>query len=312
MQWAWLFPGQGAQFVGMGKDVMESSVAAREVFERADAALGEPLSRLILEGPEESLTMTANAQPAIVTVSIAMLAALKEQYPNLPAPRFAAGHSLGEYSALVAAQALSLEDALRLVRARGQAMQESVPADVGAMAAIMGIEPDRLAALCEQAAQGEVVSCANFNAPGQIVVAGHKGAVARVSELVSAERGKAIALKVSAPFHCALMLPAAKAVEARLGEISLKAPAFPVVANFDARPNADAGRVKELLVRQVDGAVRWQQAVEFMRAEGITKALEIGPGKVLAGLVKRIAKDLAVHSVGNRDTLNAAQAFFEV
>lgn len=308
MQWAWLFPGQGAQFVGMGKDVMESSVAARQVFERADAALGEPLSRLVLEGPEDVLTMTANAQPAIVTVSIAILAALKEQYPNLPAPRFAAGHSLGEYSALVAAGALTLEDAVRLVRARGQAMQESVPADVGAMAAIMGVEPDRLATLCEQAAQGEVVSCANFNAPGQIVVAGHKAAVGRVSELVSAERGKAIPLKVSAPFHCALMLPAAKVVETRLGEVSLQNPAFPVVANFDARPNADAHRVKELLVRQVDGAVRWQQAVEFMRAEGITKALEIGPGKVLSGLVKRIDAECASLTVLDPATLAEGRA----
>jgi [acyl-carrier-protein] S-malonyltransferase len=306
---AWLFPGQGSQAVGMAKDVLAASAAARAVFERADAALGEPLSRLILEGPEETLTLTANAQPAIVTASIAVLEAIRERIPDLAAPAFAAGHSLGEYSALVAAGALKLEDALRLVRARGQAMQEAVPPGTGAMTAVMGLEPEKVEALCKQAANGEVVSPANFNAPGQIVVAGHAGAVARVGELVTAEKARAIPLKVSAPFHCALMAPAARAVEKELARIEMAAPAFPIVANFDAQPNREGARAKELLVKQVDGAVRWEASVRLMAAQGVTRALEIGPGKVLAGLVKRIAKDIKVLSVGDVASLNEVAAF---
>jgi [acyl-carrier-protein] S-malonyltransferase len=301
---AWLFPGQGSQSVGMGKDVLDASEAARAVFKRADAALGESISRLVLEGPEEQLTLTANAQPAIVTTSLAILAAIRERVPGLARPAFAAGHSLGEYSALVAAEALTLEDAVRLVRARGRAMQEAVPSGTGAMAAIMGLEPGRVEELCRESAGSEVVSPANFNAPGQIVIAGHAAAVARVGERVAAEKGRAIPLKVSAPFHCALMAPAARVVESELSRIDVKAPAFPVVANFDASPNRDAARVKELLVRQVDGTVRWEASVQLMAAHGVTHALEIGPGKVLAGLVKRIAKDLKVLSVGDAASLD--------
>lgn len=310
MRLGWLFPGQGAQHVGMAKDVTLGSRAAREVFERADAALGEPLSRLILEGPESDLTLTANAQPAIVTASIAILAALRERHPALPLPAFGAGHSLGEYSALVAAGALQLEDAVRIVRARGRAMQEAVPPDVGAMAAVMGVEAARLEALCQEVSGDEVVSCANFNAPGQIVIAGHARAVGRVAELASAEKGKVIPLKVSAPFHCALMRPAARVVEAELAAVGIANPAFPIVANFDATPNSDPARVKELLVRQVDGAVRWEQAMRLMRDQGVTHALEIGPGKVLAGLMKRIAKDVKVHSVCDAAAIDGAAAFF--
>ena len=309
MQIAWLFPGQGSQSVGMGKDVLEASPAAREVFARADAALGEPLSRLVLEGPEEALTLTANAQPAIVAVSSAILAAIRERVSSLAAPKFAAGHSLGEYSALVAANALTLEDALRLVRARGRAMQEAVPPQVGAMSAIMGVDAAKLEELCKEAAQGEVVSCANFNAPGQIVIAGNAGAVARAGELVAAAKGKAIPLKVSAPFHCALMVPAARVVEKELAKISISRLAFPIVANFDAGPNSDPDRVKDLLVRQVDGAVRWEQAMLFMKENGITHALEIGPGKVLAGLARRTAKDIKVLSVSDAAALDQVQAF---
>lgn len=315
MALAWLFPGQGAQHVGMGKDVLEGSKAARAVFERADAALagdgGVPLSKLILEGPEADLTLTANAQPAIVTVSIAILEALREKVGDLPKPAFAAGHSLGEYSALVAAGALSLEDALRTVRARGRAMQDAVPPDVGAMAAVMGVEGPRLEALCAQVSgkDDEVVSCANFNAPGQIVIAGHARAVAAVSELAQAEKGKVIPLKVSAPFHCALMRPAARVVEDKLAAITVAPLAFPIVANFDAVANSDPTRVKELLVRQVDGAVRWEQAMRLMRDSGVTHALEIGPGKVLAGLMKRIAKDVKVHSVCDAAALGGAPEF---
>jgi [acyl-carrier-protein] S-malonyltransferase len=315
MKTAWLFPGQGSQSVGMGRDVLDGSAAARDVFARADAALagswegGGSLSRLVLEGPEEALTLTANAQPALVATSCAILAAIREQVPDAPQPVLAAGHSLGEYSALVASGALSLEDALRLVRARGRSMQEAVPPGTGAMSAIMGIDPERLEAMCAQAAQGEVVSPANFNAPGQIVVAGHAGAVARLAELVTAAKGRAIALKVSAPFHCALMAPAARVVEAELARTELRAPLFPVVANFDAQPNVDATRARDLLVRQVDGAVRWDDTVRLMAAEGVTHALEIGPGKVLAGLVKRIAKEIRVLSVGDAASIAQVSAF---
>jgi [acyl-carrier-protein] S-malonyltransferase len=309
MSTAWLFPGQGSQSVGMAKDVLDASAAAREVFARADEALREPLSRLILEGPEETLTLTANAQPAIVTTSCAILAAIRERVPSLPPPSFGAGHSLGEYSALVASGALTLEDAVRLVRARGLAMQDAVPAGTGAMAAVMNVEPAKLVELCAAAAEGEVVSPANFNAPGQIVVAGHAGAVARLGKLVENEKGKAIPLKVSAPFHCALMAPAARALEDKLAAVSVSPLAFPIVANLDAAPNADHGRVKRLLVGQVDGAVRWEESVQRMAASGVDRALEIGPGKVLAGLVKRIAKDLKVLSVGSAAALDQVAAF---
>jgi [acyl-carrier-protein] S-malonyltransferase len=309
MSIAWLFPGQGSQSVGMGKDVLAASAAARDVFGRVDAALGEPLSRIILEGPEDQLTLTANAQPAIVATSIALLAAIRERVPDLAAPAFAAGHSLGEYSALVAAEALSLEDAVRIVRARGRAMQEAVPAGTGAMSAVMGIDADRLDALCAEAAQGEVVSAANFNAPSQIVIAGHAGAVARAGELVAAAKGRAIPLKVSAPFHCALMAPAARVVESELSRVSLRGPRFPIVANFDAQPNTSAARAKELLVSQVDGAVRWEASVRHMAANGVKRAVEIGPGKVLGRLVKRIAKEVEVLSVEDAASLDVVASF---
>jgi [acyl-carrier-protein] S-malonyltransferase len=310
---AWLFPGQGSQSVGMGRDVLAVSPAARAVFERVDEALGERLSRLIMEGPEEDLTLTANSQPAILTTSCAILAAVRERLPELGPPAFAAGHSLGEYSALVAAEALSLEDAARLVRARGKAMQEAVPAGTGAMSAILGLEPARVEELCRQATEGsagvEVCSPANFNAPGQVVVAGHAGAVARVGELVAAAKGRAIPLKVSAPFHCSLMEPAARALRAELARIAIRPLRFPIVANVDAQPNGEAGRVKELLVRQVDHPVRWDESVRRMVEGGITHALEIGPGKVLAGLMKRIAKDVKVLSVGDAAALDGLPAF---
>ena len=320
---AWVFPGQGAQAVGMGKEVFAASAAARDVLARADAALSDPplggsrpdgdgpLSKIIAEGPEETLTLTANTQPAIVTVSCAVLAALRESVPGLPAPAFAAGHSLGEYSALVAASAMRLEDAVRLVRARGRAMQAAVPAGEGAMSAVMGLDPEKVEDICRRAAEGTgaVVSPANFNAPGQVVIAGHAAAVARAAELVSEEKGKAIPLKVSAPFHCALMAPAARVLASELDRVSVGALAFPVIANVDAQPNASAERVKELLVRQVDGAVRWEETIRVMAREGVTHVLEIGPGKVLAGLIKRIAKDLRVLSVGDAAALAQVPAF---
>jgi len=293
----------------MAKDVLEASVRAREVFDRVDRALGEPLSRLVLQGPEETLTLTANAQPALVATSMAILAAIRERVPELPEPAFVAGHSLGEYSALVAAGALTLEDAARLVRARGRAMQDAVPAGIGAMAAVMSVDAATLEALCIECAGDEVVSTANYNAPGQIVIAGHAAAVTRVCERIGAVKGKAIPLKVSAPFHCALMAPAARAVERELEQILVVPPRFPVVANFSARPNVDPVRVKDLLVKQVDGAVRWEQAVRFMHESGVTTALEIGPGKVLAGLCKRIAKDMRVLSVSDIAAVDRVASF---
>ena len=309
MSVAWLFPGQGSQSVGMCKEVFDASPGARAILARGDAALDEGLSALILEGPEDQLTLTANAQPAIVATSCAVLEAIRERVGALAAPSFTAGHSLGEYSALVAAGALSLEDAVRLVRARGRAMQDAVPSGTGAMIAVMGIDGDQLDALCREAAQGEVVAPANFNAPGQVVVAGHAAAVGRVAEAVAALKGRAIALKVSAPFHCALMAPAALVVGAELERISMRAPMFPVVANFDARPNSDPSLAKELLVRQVDGAVRWEESIRRMASAGVTHALEIGPGKVLAGLVKRTSKEISVLSVSDRASLDRVADF---
>ncbi len=305
MTTVWLFPGQGTQTVGMGKELFAASSAAREVFERADEALGFPLTKLCFEGPEADLMLTANAQPAILTASIAALAALREAIPDLPDPTYAAGHSLGEYSALVAAGALTLEDAVRLVRLRGKSMQEAVPAGMGGMAAVMGADPEAVAELCADAAKGEVLAPANFNAPGQVVIAGHAGAVARAAALASERKLKAIPLKVSAPFHCSLMGPAAAAVDDALARLPLRAMQFPVVTNVEARPNQDLTRIRELLVKQVDSPVLWEQSVTWMRGYGVDLGLEIGPGKVLAGLVKRTAKSIDVRSAGDVSSIRA-------
>ncbi|WP_437641297.1 ACP S-malonyltransferase [Sorangium sp. So ce854] len=309
MKIAWLFPGQGAQEVGMGKALAELSPAARGAFERADAALGEPISRLCFEGPMEELTKTSNTQPAIVATSCAVAAALIEHLPNLEPPLYAAGHSLGEYSALVAAGALEIEEAVRLCRIRGSAMQEAVPAGEGAMAALVGLEQDVVLAICAEAAQGQVVSPANYNGPGQIVIAGHSGAVARAGELAVARGGKSIPLKVSAPFHCALMRPAAERLRPELERTQLRPLAFPVIANVDAAPNADPERVRSLLLQQVDGTVQWKRTIERMADDGVTHALEIGPGKVLAGLVKRITKQIKVLSVSDMAGIERVSAF---
>ncbi len=309
MKVAWLFPGQGSQEVSMGKSVAAFSGAARQVFACADEALGEPISTLCFEGPLETLTLTANTQPAIVATSSALVAALREQLPDLPAPAFAAGHSLGEYSALVAAGALSLADAVKICRVRGAAMQQSVPPGEGAMAAIMGLSEEIVRGVCEEAAQGEVVSPANFNAPGQIVIAGHAGAVARAQKVSESRGGKAIALKVSAPFHCALMAPASVAVGEALDKSPIHSLAFPVIANVDGEPNLDSSRVRDLLIRQIDGPVQWVKSVQKMADEGVTHALEIGPGKVLAGLVKRISKSIRVLSVSDEQAIARVKDF---
>jgi [acyl-carrier-protein] S-malonyltransferase len=289
----------------MGKALAETSRAAREVFARADDALGESLSKLCFEGPEADLQLTANTQPAIVTTSIAVLAALREAAPNLPRPRFVAGHSLGEYSALVAAGALDLEDAVRLVRLRGQAMQRAVPEGEGGMAAVMGADADAVMALCREAAADGVLAPANFNGPGQIVIAGHLSAIQRALELGASKKMKLIPLKVSAPFHCPLMAPAAREVEQALAQVRLREPEVPVVSNVEAQPNASAARIPELLVRQIDSPVLWEQAVRFMASAGVKRAFEIGPGKVLSGLVRRIDKSIEVTSVQGPDDLGA-------
>ncbi len=311
MKIAWLFPGQGSQDVGMGRALAASSPAAREVFARADAALGESISTLCFEGPIEELTLTANTQPALVATSAALVAAMRERWPDLPRPSFAAGHSLGEYSALVAAGALELEAAVRLCRLRGRAMQEAVPPGEGGMGAVMGMDAAAVVALCADAAQGDVLSPANLNSPGQIVIAGHARAVERARELCAARGGKLTPLKVSAPFHCALMRPAAERLAPELARTDVRPFAFPVVANFDGAPNSDPTRVAELLTKQIDGTVQWVATIERIAAEGVTKALEIGPGKVLAGLVKRIDKRVRVLNVSDAEGIDKVMDFLQ-
>jgi [acyl-carrier-protein] S-malonyltransferase len=306
---AWLFPGQGTQEVGMGRALSSALPEAAQVFERADRALGFSIRTLCFEGPEAELTLTKHAQPAILTTSMAVLAAMRKAHPSLPVPAFSAGHSLGEYSALVAVGALTLEDAVRVVHLRGRAMQDAVPEGEGAMAAVIGGDRVAVEALCRDAAQGDSLSPANFNAPGQIVISGHKRAVDRAVLLAGARKLKAIALKVSAPFHSALMAPAALAVEAALAPLEFAAPSCPVIANASAEPNSDGETAKRLLVRQIDGPVLWEQTIAFMAEAGITRALEIGPGKVLAGLVKRIDKRILVLSVANGESIAKIPAF---
>jgi len=287
----------------MGRALSSAFPAADEVFARADRALGFSIRALCFDGPETELTLTKNTQPAIVATSIAILAAIRAANPNLPDPSFAAGHSLGEFSALVASGAFTLEDAVRIVHLRGRAMQEAVPEGEGGMAAVMGGDRAAVEELCREAAEGDVVSPANFNAPGQIVISGHKRAVDRAAALAGSKKLKAIPLKVSAPFHCALMGPAARAVEAALAQLTLANPTFPVIANVTAQPNQDGEATKRLLVRQIDAPVLWEQTILLMAESGVTHALEIGPGKVLAGLAKRIDKRIAVLSVSDAESI---------
>ncbi len=297
---ALLFPGQGSQFVGMGKPLCERSEAARAVFEEADAVLGFALSRLCFEGPEEELKHTANTQPAILTHSVAAWRDLQTRFPErIEAAAFAAGHSLGEYSAEVAAGALSFTDAVRLVRQRGLFMQEAVPAGVGAMAAIVGLPPEEVEAACKEAAQEEVVSPANFNSPEQTVIAGHAAAVARASAACTARGAKrAIHLPVSAPFHCSLMAPARGRLRPLLEEIPFADAGIPVVTNVDARSEARGDLLRDALLRQVDAPVRWVESVRLLAREGVDHVLEIGPSSVLSGLVRRIDKSLKVENYG--------------
>lgn len=293
---AFIFPGQGSQYAGMGKDLAENHKVAREVYSEADDALGFRISELCFNGPEEDLKLTTNTQPAILATSIAALRVVQAEKGY--SPDFLAGHSLGEYSALVAAGSLSFADALRTVRARGAFMQEAVPVGTGAMAAILGVEPAVLAEICQEAAQGEIVSPANFNSPGQVVIAGHAQAVNRAIE-VAKGRGfrKAMLLPVSAPFHCALMVPAGERLAGTLAQIAVQPLSIPVVTNVDAEPNQDSDRVRDLLVRQVSAPVRWEESMRRMISLGVTSFVEIGPGKVLSGLVKRIDKEVSTANI---------------
>jgi len=301
---AFVFPGQGSQKVGMGRALHDTYPEARAVFDEADEALGYSLSKLCFEGPEAELTLTANAQPAILATSVAALRALQARSPVRPVA--VAGHSLGEYSALVAAGALSLGDAVRLVHMRGKFMQDAVPAGLGAMAAIIGLSADDVAAVCSEAAGAEVVSAANLNGGGQVVIAGHKDAVDRACAAAKARGAKrAIPLAVSAPFHCALMQPAADRLASELARVDVKPPAVPVVSNVEAQPNQDASRVKELLARQVTAPVRWEESVQCLAALGVNAVVEVGAGNVLGGLVRRIAPDIAVHAAGDPGSIEA-------
>lgn len=304
---AFVFPGQGSQYVGMGKALADAFPEAKAVFDAADDALSEKLSTLCFEGPEESLKLTANTQPAILTVSVAAHAVFSKRFATAPA--FVAGHSLGEYSALVAAQALSLPDAVRAVRARGTFMQEAVPAGVGAMAAVLGLPAETIVAVCREAAEGEVVSCANFNEPSQTVIAGHAKAVERAGERLKAAGAKRVVqLPVSAPFHCELMSPVVPRLQAVLDRVTFKAPTAPVITNVEASPCQDAARFQALLLAQVTGSVRWVESVQALEKAGVTKLVELGPGKVLCGLVKRIAKSIECLNVEDPASLDKALA----
>jgi len=295
---AFLFPGQGSQHAGMGKDLAENFPVARQVFEEANDALGVDLASLCFNGPEEDLKLTANTQPAILTTSIAALRVLETEIGI--APNCAAGHSLGEYSALVCAGALNFADAVRIVRQRGTFMQEAVPVGTGAMAAILGLDKETLERVCRDAALGQVVSPANFNSAGQVVIAGNTEAVDRAMNLAKEHGAKrALPLPVSAPFHCSLMIPAGERLADVLADIKVGDMTVPVITNVEATPNQDASRVCQLLVDQVSAPVLWEDTIACMINLDVERYIEIGPGKVLAGLVKRMAKDSTIQNVQN-------------
>jgi [acyl-carrier-protein] S-malonyltransferase len=308
---AYLFPGQGSQAVGMGKALAETFAAARSVFEEVDAALGDRLSTVMWEGPAEAVTLTENAQPALVAVSLAAMRVLEtEAGVDLKREaKFVAGHSVGEYAALAATGALSLADAVRLVRIRGRAMQRAVPVGVGAMAALLGVDFAQAAAIAAEAAQGEVVQAANDNGGGQVVVSGHKAAVERTVELAKAKGvRRAMLLPVSGPFHSALMQPAADVMSDALAQVSIAPPSVPLVANVLARPTIDPAEIMRGLVAQVTGTVRWRESIAFMADAGVTTFYEVGSGKVLSGLVKRIAENASGVSIGTPPDVAAFKA----
>ena len=304
---AFLFPGQGSQAVGMGKDLAERFPVARQTFEEADEALGKKLSQLCFEGPEDQLRLTENTQPAILTASVAAWRVLDEKGVK---PAFVAGHSLGEYSAHVAAQTISFSDAVRTVRNRGKYMQEAVPVGTGAMAAILGMSVDAVAAVCGDAAQGEVCEPANVNSPEQIVISGHAAAVGRAVKLAQ-DRGakRAIILPVSAPFHCSLMKPAQERLAVDLLKLKLSAPKIPVVCNVYAKPVEDAESAREALIRQVTGSVKWSDSIQLLIGRGVQTFVEVGPGKVLCGLMRRIDRSKKSLNVEDEASLQKTLEF---
>ncbi len=313
MTTALVFPGQGSQSVGMGKALAERFAASARVFEEVDAALGEKLSTLIFEGPEADLMLTANAQPALMATSMAAMRALETEagFDIARDAAFVAGHSLGEYSALCAAGALTLADAAKLLRLRGQAMQRAVPPGEGAMAAILGLDFDKVSLIAHEAARdlyltGAICEAANDNGGGQVVISGTKAAVTRAMELAKLAGAKrALPLAVSAPFHCALMTPAAEVMAEALAKTSIAAPKVPLVANVSASALTDPAAIRDSLVRQVTGTVRWRESVAYMAGQGVTRFVEVGAGKVLAGLVKRIAEGASAASVGTPADVDA-------
>ena len=300
MSRAFVFPGQGSQAVGMGKDLADAFPAAREVFQEVDEALKQNLTKLMFEGPEDELTLTENAQPALMSVSMAAMAVLKVEggIDLSKVASFVAGHSLGEYSALAAAGTFSLSDTARLLKTRGQAMQQAVPVDEGAMAALLGLDLDVAKEVVDEAAQGDVLATANDNAPGQVVVSGKREAVERAVD-VAKEKGakRAMLLQVSAPFHCPMMAPAADVMAEALAAVELLPPIVPLIANVTAAPVEDPAEIRRLLVEQVTGMVRWRECCMTMRAKGVEKLVEVGSGKVLSGLARRIDKKLSASSV---------------
>ncbi|MEF2551817.1 ACP S-malonyltransferase [Aurantimonas sp. A2-1-M11] len=299
---ALVFPGQGSQSVGMGRTLHDSFDASRAVFDEVDEALGEKLSQLIFEGPEDRLTLTENAQPALMAVSIAAIRALESEGFSVDQATYVAGHSLGEYSALAAVGALSIGQTAKLLRIRGNAMQDAVPSGAGSMAAIIGLDAEAVARLCEDAAEGEVCEPANDNGGGQIVISGNAAAIDRAIALAQ-ERGakRALPLSVSAPFHCRLMQPAADRMAQALAEAEIAAPRVPVVTNVTADATSDPAEIRDRLVRQVTGQVRWRESIEWLAANGVDSLVEIGSGKVLTGLARRIDRSLDARAIGTAD-----------
>lgn len=306
MSRAFVFPGQGAQTIGMGRALAAAYPAAQAVFDEVDEALGEKLSALIWEGEQDALTLTANAQPALMATSLAMMRALEAEGVSVGDLEFVAGHSLGEYSALAAAGAISLADTAHLLRVRGTAMQDAVPVGVGAMAALLGLDFAAVQEVAAEAAQGEVCQAANDNDPGQVVVSGHKAAVERACEIAK-DRGarRAVLLPVSAPFHCALMQPAADVMAQALADVAISAPNVPLVANVRAEAVSDPDVIRALLVEQVTGSVRWRESVGYMAGQGVSEIWEIGAGKALCGMIRRIDKDVVTKAVGTPEDVAA-------